>query len=153
MKDQIKAKSNQPVIKTPVAKQNPPKEPQSSRVPNKSKPSEAETRPIPHSQQPKGNMQEDLIADLDKTCIFCGEVNEALKDNMDLHYWRNCPILRRCPHCKQVGFHFIFLIDKINEISILWNLILIGPQEIAELSLIFPPFIFYNKIYVFFDYN
>nr|CDS27541.1 centrosomal protein of 104 kDa [Hymenolepis microstoma] len=45
----------------------------------------------------------DLLLSLDKTCIFCGEQNDAFtEDALDMHYWRACPMLRRCPNCKQV---------------------------------------------------
>ena len=36
-------------------------------------------------------------------CIFCGERNEAFnEEGIDLHYWKECPMLKRCQHCKQV---------------------------------------------------
>ncbi|XP_078616844.1 centrosomal protein of 104 kDa-like isoform X2 [Branchiostoma floridae x Branchiostoma japonicum] len=39
----------------------------------------------------------------DSMCIFCGERNEAFtEEGLDLHYWKSCPMLRRCQHCKQV---------------------------------------------------
>ncbi|XP_064642037.1 centrosomal protein of 104 kDa-like isoform X2 [Lineus longissimus] len=43
-------------------------------------------------------------ADLDTTCIFCGEKNSDFKgeENLDLHYWKHCPMLKRCANCKQV---------------------------------------------------
>ncbi|NWR75861.1 CE104 protein, partial [Centropus unirufus] len=41
--------------------------------------------------------------DLDNLCIFCGERNESFTDEgLDLHYWKHCPMLTRCEHCKQV---------------------------------------------------
>ncbi|XP_018083432.1 centrosomal protein of 104 kDa isoform X3 [Xenopus laevis] len=40
---------------------------------------------------------------LDNLCIFCGESDESFTDEgLDLHYWKNCPMLKRCEHCKQV---------------------------------------------------
>ncbi|NXJ64900.1 CE104 protein, partial [Rostratula benghalensis] len=40
---------------------------------------------------------------LDNLCIFCGERDESFtEDGLDLHYWRHCPMLTRCEHCKQV---------------------------------------------------
>ncbi|XP_048417121.1 centrosomal protein of 104 kDa isoform X1 [Stegostoma tigrinum] len=40
---------------------------------------------------------------LDNLCIFCGERNEMFTDDgLDIHYWKHCPMLRRCEHCKQV---------------------------------------------------
>ncbi|NXH18786.1 CE104 protein, partial [Bucco capensis] len=36
-------------------------------------------------------------------CIFCGERDESFtEDRLDLHYWKHCPVLTRCQHCKQV---------------------------------------------------
>ncbi|XP_046376699.2 centrosomal protein of 104 kDa-like isoform X4 [Haliotis rufescens] len=43
------------------------------------------------------------IANMEKVCIFCGERNEGFNDEgLDLHYWKNCPMLKRCANCKQV---------------------------------------------------
>ncbi|XP_072334603.1 centrosomal protein of 104 kDa-like isoform X2 [Scyliorhinus torazame] len=40
---------------------------------------------------------------LDNLCIFCGERDEMFTDEgLDIHYWKHCPMLRRCEHCKQV---------------------------------------------------
>nr|XP_033777719.1 centrosomal protein of 104 kDa isoform X2 [Geotrypetes seraphini] len=40
---------------------------------------------------------------LDKLCIFCGERDESFtEEGLDLHYWKHCPMLKRCEHCKQV---------------------------------------------------
>ncbi|XP_053136874.1 centrosomal protein of 104 kDa isoform X3 [Hemicordylus capensis] len=40
---------------------------------------------------------------LDNLCIFCGERDEAFtEEGLDLHYWKRCPMLTRCDHCKQV---------------------------------------------------
>ncbi|KPP69512.1 centrosomal protein of 104 kDa-like, partial [Scleropages formosus] len=37
-------------------------------------------------------------------CIFCGERDDSFTDEgLDLHYWKHCPMLLRCDHCKQVG--------------------------------------------------
>ncbi|XP_025081009.1 centrosomal protein of 104 kDa-like isoform X2 [Pomacea canaliculata] len=36
-------------------------------------------------------------------CIFCGERNEAFtEEGLDIHYWKSCPMLKRCANCKQV---------------------------------------------------
>ncbi|KAM7535911.1 hypothetical protein Aperf_G00000096703 [Anoplocephala perfoliata] len=49
------------------------------------------------------NNELDLLLSLDKTCIFCGEQNEEFTEEaLDMHYWRACPMLRRCHNCKQV---------------------------------------------------
>ncbi|CAJ0947493.1 unnamed protein product [Ranitomeya imitator] len=42
----------------------------------------------------------DEVLDL---CIFCGERDESFtEEGLDLHYWKQCPMLKRCEHCKQV---------------------------------------------------
>lgn len=36
-------------------------------------------------------------------CLFCGAGNESWnEDTLDLHYWKDCPILVPCPACAQV---------------------------------------------------
>ncbi|XP_063292640.1 centrosomal protein of 104 kDa [Pelobates fuscus] len=40
---------------------------------------------------------------MDNLCIFCGERDDAFtEEGLDLHYWKHCPMLKRCEHCKQV---------------------------------------------------
>lgn len=40
---------------------------------------------------------------LDNLCIFCGERSDAFtEEGLDLHYWKRCPMLTRCDHCRQV---------------------------------------------------
>jgi len=40
-------------------------------------------------------------------CIFCGEQNdEFTEEGLDVHYWKNCPVLKRCQHCRQVCQHY-----------------------------------------------
>lgn len=40
---------------------------------------------------------------LDNLCIFCGERNDSFtEEGLDLHYWKYCPMLTRCEHCKQM---------------------------------------------------
>lgn len=39
----------------------------------------------------------------DNLCIFCSERDEAFTaEGLDIHYWKYCPVLKRCEHCKQV---------------------------------------------------
>ncbi|KAK0132773.1 Centrosomal protein [Merluccius polli] len=43
------------------------------------------------------------VGDLDNLCIFCGKSDESFtEDKLDLHYWKHCPMLRRCEECRQV---------------------------------------------------
>ncbi|KAM3185458.1 hypothetical protein ACTXT7_006310 [Hymenolepis weldensis] len=57
----------------------------------------------PISPNVTNNSELDLLLSLDKTCIFCGEQNDDFTEEaLDMHYWRACPMLRRCPNCKQV---------------------------------------------------
>ncbi|RYG94228.1 hypothetical protein EON65_57835 [archaeon] len=37
------------------------------------------------------------------SCMFCGEHNKAWTENdLDLHYWKDCPLLISCPSCAQI---------------------------------------------------
>ncbi|KAI4883085.1 hypothetical protein NFI96_011968 [Prochilodus magdalenae] len=43
---------------------------------------------------------------LDNLCIFCGEKDKSFtEEGLDLHYWKHCPMLFRCIHCRQVYQH------------------------------------------------
>ncbi|XP_030589326.1 centrosomal protein of 104 kDa isoform X2 [Archocentrus centrarchus] len=43
------------------------------------------------------------ISCLDNFCIFCGKKDESFtEEGLDLHYWKHCPMLRRCDECRQV---------------------------------------------------
>ncbi|KAM8863694.1 centrosomal protein of 104 kDa isoform 2-T2 [Spinachia spinachia] len=57
-------------------------------------------------QQNKGAESIDVqpsINYLDNLCIFCGKKDESFtEDGLDLHYWKHCPMLRRCDECRQV---------------------------------------------------
>ncbi|KAI9007147.1 hypothetical protein BC832DRAFT_432104 [Gaertneriomyces semiglobifer] len=40
---------------------------------------------------------------IDRTCIFCEEMNEGFtEENLDTHYWRDCPMLMNCSLCKLI---------------------------------------------------
>lgn len=40
-------------------------------------------------------------------CYFCGERNSTFnEETLDMHYWKQCPMLKRCPHCKQVTTNY-----------------------------------------------
>eukprot|EP00981_Chlorochromonas_danica_P010681 scaffold3335_cov234-Ochromonas_danica.AAC.7 len=37
------------------------------------------------------------------SCMFCGVQNKAWQENdLDLHYWKDCPLLISCPSCAQI---------------------------------------------------
>ncbi|XP_061129093.1 centrosomal protein of 104 kDa [Syngnathus typhle] len=51
---------------------------------------------------PTEEVQQSVIY-LDNLCIFCGKTDDSFtEDGLDLHYWKHCPMLRRCDECKQV---------------------------------------------------
>ncbi|XP_054031902.1 centrosomal protein of 104 kDa [Dryobates pubescens] len=58
------------------------------------------------SPQPAAEVPEEhssAASYLDNLCIFCGERDESFtEEGLDLHYWKHCPMLIRCEHCKQV---------------------------------------------------
>ncbi|KAI8615325.1 hypothetical protein BC830DRAFT_1123218 [Chytriomyces sp. MP71] len=44
--------------------------------------------------------EEKLANSWNKVCIFCNENNPTFTDeNLDIHYWRDCPMLCACPLC------------------------------------------------------
>uniref|UniRef100_A0A4W5KRW8 Centrosomal protein CEP104 Zn finger domain-containing protein n=1 Tax=Hucho hucho TaxID=62062 RepID=A0A4W5KRW8_9TELE len=50
-----------------------------------------------------GDDQSSVVNHLDNLCIFCGDKDESFtEDELDLHYWKHCPMLRRCDQCRQV---------------------------------------------------
>lgn len=37
------------------------------------------------------------------TCMFCGKTDKSWnEDGLDLHYWKDCPLLSPCPACAQI---------------------------------------------------
>ncbi|XP_077371013.1 centrosomal protein of 104 kDa isoform X2 [Festucalex cinctus] len=56
------------------------------------------------------------ITYLDNLCIFCGKTDDSFtEDGLDLHYWKHCPMLRRCDECKQVVEISSFTEHLLNE--------------------------------------
>ncbi|XP_022056229.2 centrosomal protein of 104 kDa isoform X2 [Acanthochromis polyacanthus] len=57
-----------------------------------------------HQSKTKENVDvQQSINYLDNLCIFCGKKDESFtEDGLDLHYWKHCPMLRRCDECRQV---------------------------------------------------
>eukprot|EP00047_Mylnosiga_fluctuans_P017700 m.63777 g.63777 ORF g.63777 m.63777 type:complete len:1027 (+) comp7215_c0_seq3:64-3144(+) len=44
-----------------------------------------------------------VVEDDEKTCIFCGKHDDSFDQaKMDMHFWKSCPMLKQCAHCKQV---------------------------------------------------
>ncbi|XP_061760797.1 centrosomal protein of 104 kDa isoform X4 [Nerophis ophidion] len=53
---------------------------------------------------------------LDNLCIFCGKTDDSFtQDGLDLHYWKHCPMLRRCDECRQVVEITSFTEHLLNE--------------------------------------
>ncbi|XP_074537277.1 centrosomal protein of 104 kDa isoform X2 [Halichoeres trimaculatus] len=51
----------------------------------------------------ESNEAQQSINYLDNLCIFCGKKDESFtEEGLDLHYWKHCPMLRRCDECRQV---------------------------------------------------
>ena len=47
-------------------------------------------------------------------CIFCSKKDESFtEDGLDLHYWKHCPMLRRCDECRQVQCYFLFFVGTL----------------------------------------
>ncbi|XP_020506523.1 centrosomal protein of 104 kDa isoform X2 [Labrus bergylta] len=58
---------------------------------------------IPQSAVTQSSDVQQSINYLDNLCIFCGKKDESFtEDGLDLHYWKHCPMLRRCDECRQV---------------------------------------------------
>ncbi|XP_037076891.1 centrosomal protein of 104 kDa-like [Pollicipes pollicipes] len=40
----------------------------------------------------------------DRTCVFCGDINDkyVTDEGIEYHFWKQCPMLLRCRNCKQV---------------------------------------------------
>ncbi|XP_028663154.2 centrosomal protein of 104 kDa [Erpetoichthys calabaricus] len=50
-----------------------------------------------------GDDHSSVVNYLDNLCIFCGERDDSFtEEGLDLHYWKHCPMLKRCEHCRQV---------------------------------------------------
>lgn len=71
--------------------------------PQKTVQTAAVSKAQPNKTSQKEDVQQSVTDYLDNLCIFCGRRDEAFtEDGLDLHYWKHCPMLRRCEHCKQV---------------------------------------------------
>lgn len=54
-----------------------------------------------------------------RMCIFCGEKNETFTEEMlDMHYWKSCPMLKRCDHCAQVLEILVLVVDDIDDFCV-----------------------------------
>lgn len=58
----------------------------------------------PENLATEANPEDDFNED--NQCIFCGERNDDFigddEKGLDLHYWKYCPMLKRCEYCGQV---------------------------------------------------
>ncbi|XP_068454020.1 centrosomal protein of 104 kDa isoform X2 [Clinocottus analis] len=58
---------------------------------------------VPQNKVTDGSDVQQSVNYLDNLCIFCGKKDESFtEDGLDLHYWKHCPMLRRCDECRQV---------------------------------------------------
>ena len=63
-----------------------------------SKPAESKSMP-----QQNYRMKELSKLDVEKACQFCDEINVKFDGaGLDVHYWKHCPMLKRCNRCKMV---------------------------------------------------
>lgn len=72
-------------------------------------------------------------------CIFCGKKDESFtEDGLDLHYWKHCPMLRRCDECRQVGSYISKAFSLFNFLNLNCCLIAtsVTPQNIVFVSLL-----------------
>jgi Tfp pilus assembly protein PilP len=92
-----------------------PQSPVAKKRPDSSKAKKAETpkvkkvgkvKPVPEPEEKKETHSRRTTAESDpfqQMCIFCGLEDENFNDEtLDLHYWKDCPVLTICPHCKMV---------------------------------------------------
>lgn len=55
------------------------------------------------AQTPRKDLAMGSQLTMDRLCIFCGEQNEDFTDGqLDVHYWKSCPMLKRCHTCTEV---------------------------------------------------
>ncbi|XP_063319687.1 centrosomal protein of 104 kDa isoform X2 [Pelmatolapia mariae] len=60
------------------------------------------TKGSQNKRMESGDVQQSINC-LDNLCIFCSKKDESFtEDGLDLHYWKHCPMLRRCDECRQV---------------------------------------------------
>ena len=65
-----------------------------------------------------------------RTCIFCLAFDESFtEDNLDLHYWKDCPMLIRCGNCNQV---IQVCVIKTREDNTQFQLSLAKPEEFQD---------------------
>ncbi|XP_033763312.1 centrosomal protein of 104 kDa-like isoform X1 [Pecten maximus] len=62
------------------------------------------SKKVLNKSKPKPKDDDDAsVYNMDHICIFCEEQNPSFtEDGLDLHYWKHCPMLKRCTNCKQV---------------------------------------------------
>ncbi|XP_055864407.1 centrosomal protein of 104 kDa-like isoform X2 [Biomphalaria glabrata] len=91
-------RSNGPIDASVLSKNDPSKK----AAPQKKKPEAAKVKPKGNKPTTKDDDDVSMFT-VDNICIFCGERNESFtEEGLDIHYWKNCPMLKRCTNCKQV---------------------------------------------------
>ncbi|XP_070207078.1 centrosomal protein of 104 kDa-like isoform X2 [Littorina saxatilis] len=60
-------------------------------------------KPLPKKNPKRADEDEVSTFNTERICIFCSERNDAFtEEGLDIHYWKSCPMLKRCANCKQV---------------------------------------------------
>ena len=62
------------------------------------------SKPKPNSRRPSAGTKRRQSTPAQPICKFCGKKDPvfASEDNLDIHYWKDCPMLVACPDCSQV---------------------------------------------------
>lgn len=75
----------------------------------------AQQKPPPQQQQQQAPPEQADQGSADDVCDFCGRQDPAFAtEGIDVHYWKECPMLMECEYCKQV-IEIASLVDHWNE--------------------------------------
>ena len=70
-----------------------------------------------------------------RMCIFCGEKNETFTEEMlDMHYWKSCPMLKRCDYCAQVMQILDLVVDDVDDFTCVCVLVACVPLNFLHIS-------------------
>ena len=76
-------------------------------------------------------------------CIFCGTKDETFTEEMlDTHYWKSCPMLKRCTKCSQVhveiSIHSLIIYFEPITLSKLYSLQRHGGISTITMNMFYP---------------